>query len=543
MPTHGHFDPLLVALSVGVATFASFTALNLTGRLVAADRAARGWWLLSAAMALGGGIWAMHFVGMLAFTLPVPVSYDVRLTAISLLLPIAATALGLYVACKLGTGWRTILSGGLIIGLAVVTMHYTGMAAMRMPGIVLSYVPWIVALSVAIAIVAATAALWLAFRTTQTWQRLAAAALMGVAIAGMHYTAMAAAEFRMDHHVVVMGDHSALQLGALAVAVVGATVVLLLLALITAFFDRKLATLTAHEAEALRQSEERHRSLIENASDIIAILDRDGSFVYESSSALNVLGYRTSELVGRRLVEFVPEERAGEVEVFLKSALGESRQSVSMEVPLMHSAGTWRDFEVVAKNLLHLPTISGLVVNMRDITERKQLMAQLETLSETDLLTGVFNRRGFMKFAAREFERARRAARKLAVVMLDIDHFKAVNDRYGHAAGDLVLAMIAEEGRRRVRSIDLFARIGGEEFAIILVDGDVDAAHGVLARMREGVARQKVSTIKGDISVTASFGIAVVDPGVTDVEVALRLADEALYEAKNSGRNCIKMRA
>ena len=101
----------------------------------------------------------------------------------------------------------------------------------------------------------------------------------------------------------------------------------------------------------------------------------------------------------------------------------------------------------MAKNLLALADdLAGIVVNMRDITERKQLMAQLETLSETDLLTGVFNRRGFMKFAAREFERARRAGRKLAVVMLDIDHFKAVNDRYGHAAGDLVLAMIAEEG-------------------------------------------------------------------------------------------------
>ena len=198
----------------------------------------------------------------------------------------------------------------------------------------------------------------------------------------------------------------------------------------------------------------------------------------------------------------------------------------SAEFPLLHSAGTWRDFEVVAKNLSGDPTIGGIVVNMRDITVRKQLMAQLEALSETDLLTGALNRRGFMKLAAREFERMRRAGRKLAVVMLDLDHFKAVNDRFGHAAGDLVLAMAAEECRRQIRDVDLLGRIGGEEFAIVLVDGWVDAAENVLARLREALARQKVSTIKGDVSITASFGLAVVDPGVVDVEVALRLAEK-----------------
>jgi diguanylate cyclase (GGDEF)-like protein len=127
--------------------------------------------------------------------------------------------------------------------------------------------------------------------------------------------------------------------------------------------------------------------------------------------------------------------------------------------------------------------------------------------------------------------------------MLDLDHFKAVNDRYGHAAGDLVLAMAAEECRKQIREVDLLGRIGGEEFAMIFVDASADAAENVLARLREALARKKVSTIKGDVSVTASFGLAVVDPGVVDVEVALRLADEALYEAKHAGRNCVRIRA
>src|SRR3954469_3451109 len=111
MEMHGHLDPFLVAVSVGVATFASFTALNLTGRLAVADKAAQRWWLLAAALALGGGIWSMHFVGMLAFSMEAPMFYDVRLTPMPLLLPVAATGLGLSAACRFGTGWRPILIG------------------------------------------------------------------------------------------------------------------------------------------------------------------------------------------------------------------------------------------------------------------------------------------------------------------------------------------------------------------------------------------------------------------------------------------------
>lgn len=543
MEMYGHFDPFLVAVSVGVATFASFTALNLTGRLAVADKRARQWWLVAAALALGGGIWSMHFVGMLAFSMDAPIFYDVRMTTTSLLLPVAATWLGLAAVCHFGTGWRPILAGGVIVGLAVVIMHYTGMAAMQMPGVAISYSAPIVGLSIAIAIAAATAALWLAFRTSHTWQRVVSAALMGAAISGMHYTGMAAASFHMDGNEAIPKGLQALQPGGIAVAVVFATVTLLLLAWMTAWFDRKLATLTAHEAEALQRSEERYRSLIENASDVIAIIDVNAAFIYESSSAGKVLGYSTTEVIGRTLFELAPEDRAEDIKELLKRVLDRPGESESMEIPLLHSAGTWRDFEVVAKNLLDNPTIGGIVVNMRDITVRKQLMAQLETLSETDLLTGVLNRRGFMKLAIREFERMRRAGRRVAVVMLDLDHFKAVNDRFGHAAGDLVLAMGAEECRRQVREVDLLGRIGGEEFAIVLVDASVDAAETVLARLREAIARRTVSTIKGEVSVTASFGLAVVDPSKVDVEVALRLADEALYEAKHAGRNCIRIRA
>ncbi|HEX9569454.1 MAG TPA: MHYT domain-containing protein, partial [Rhodospirillales bacterium] len=161
----GSYDPVLVSLSVAVAILASFTALNLAGRLLAADRAAKLWWLIAAAVALGGGIWSMHFVGMLAFVMPMPATYDVWLTLLSLALPILVVGAGLLILSRYGNGFGPLLVAGGLAGLGVVVMHYGGMAAMQMPGVGIVYDPALVAASVAIAIVAATAAFRLAFRT------------------------------------------------------------------------------------------------------------------------------------------------------------------------------------------------------------------------------------------------------------------------------------------------------------------------------------------------------------------------------------------
>ena len=538
----GSYDPVLVGLSVAVAILASFTALNLAGRLLVADRSARLWWIVASAIALGGGIWSMHFVGMLAFVMPMPASYDVQLTLASLLLPIVVVGAGMLTLSGFGNGLRPLLAAGLLAGLGIVAMHYSGMAAMRMPGVSISYDRGLVAGSVAIAIVAATAAFWLAFRTKRTWERLVAAVVMGFAIAGMHYTGMAAATFTMVEHVSA-SLRPGIDPGILAVAVGSASSILLLFGLVTAFFDRKLATLTAREALALMQSEERLRALNRHASDIVAILERRGAFTYEASSAWAILGYRTEDLLGRFLFEFIRSEQIGELRSFLGQLLLEPGAKATAELAARHADGTWRDFEVVGKNLLHDPAIGGLVINMRDISERKRLMAELERLSETDTLTNTFNRRGFLKRAEHEFRRMRRASQPLTIVMLDIDQFKGINDTYGHAAGDLVLAMVADSCRKQIRHVDVLSRFGGEEFILLLTDAPLAGARKIVERLHQALAGSRIPTIKGEVSATASFGLATVDPNSCDLETAIRLADEALYEAKNSGRNCIRVRA
>ncbi len=190
-----HYRPLFVILSYTISVLGAYCALQWAGQISTALGKARGVWLTGAAVAMGGGaIWSMHFIAMIACRLPVPVAYDLPVTVASLLVAVVATGIGLHVVSRVSAGYRRLIAGGVFTGLGVAGMHYTGMAAMRLPARTI-YEPWIVVASVVIAIVAATAAFWIAFNLGRGWQRLASSLVMGVAVCGMHYTGMAAAVF------------------------------------------------------------------------------------------------------------------------------------------------------------------------------------------------------------------------------------------------------------------------------------------------------------------------------------------------------------
>ena len=180
-PMHGTYDGFLVGLSIVIAVLASFTALTLAGRVKEAVGRARMVWLVGAATALGGGIWSMHFVAMLAFSLQMPIQYNVALTVISLVAAIVVTALALYTVTR-WSGLRSLGTAGFFAGIGVATMHYMGMAAMEMNATV-SYDPLIFGASIVIAIVAATAALWLALNLQAVWHKVAAALVMAWLVA------------------------------------------------------------------------------------------------------------------------------------------------------------------------------------------------------------------------------------------------------------------------------------------------------------------------------------------------------------------------
>jgi NO-binding membrane sensor protein with MHYT domain/nitrogen-specific signal transduction histidine kinase/ActR/RegA family two-component response regulator len=252
MVVTGTYNPHLVALSILVAAFASYTALDLGGRVAATRGVAPRVWLVAAAIAMGGGIWSMHFIAMLAFNIPIPMSYDIGLTTLSLVVAIFVTGAGFYFINRQSAPPLPFVFSGIFMGLGIAAMHYIGMAAMREHAEI-SYDFLFVALSLVIAIGASTAALWLAFRTTDLGQKLVAAVVMGVAISGMHYSAMRGTTFAVHGPVHEAEGYASLDQTNLALVVAGITFVILAFALIASLQQENSVRRRAEEA--LRRSE------------------------------------------------------------------------------------------------------------------------------------------------------------------------------------------------------------------------------------------------------------------------------------------------
>ncbi|HWP26584.1 MAG TPA: MHYT domain-containing protein [Xanthobacteraceae bacterium] len=227
----GTFNPGLVALSIVTAIFASFTVFHLVGSK-ASQRFSRKSLLFMSALAMGGGIWSMHFIAMLAFRLPVAVNYDLLITLISLLVAIFMAGVGIFAASYGRKTTAGLLIGGGFTGIGIVSMHYIGMAAMQAQA-TMSYDALLVAASVAIAVVASTAALWLALNLRVAWHKLAAAVVMGGAISGMHYTGMAAVSFQPAEFPVAY-EALAIAPPILAIVIAVATFAYLIFALLSA---------------------------------------------------------------------------------------------------------------------------------------------------------------------------------------------------------------------------------------------------------------------------------------------------------------------
>jgi PAS domain S-box-containing protein len=259
MIVSGSFNASLVFLSVAIAIGASYTALGLAGRIRTSTGRSRSVWLVLAALTMGGGIWSMHFVAMLAFIMPVPATYDVALTGLSLIVAVLVTGVGFFLASRGRGTISAFASGGLLMGAGICSMHYIGMSAMQMQGRI-DYDPSLVACSFLIATGASVVALRLSVASMSIVQRAGGALAMGIAISGMHYTGMAAATFRMNGTMGEATTISRLPQVDLAVAVAVVTFLVLLTAEVTSIFDRRLAVSATWEAQSLREREEQVRA-------------------------------------------------------------------------------------------------------------------------------------------------------------------------------------------------------------------------------------------------------------------------------------------
>ncbi len=298
----GTYHLELVLLSLAIAVIASYSALDLGGRVRSARSWLRALWLVGGAIAMGSGIWSMHFVAMLAFQLPVAVQYDVTLTLGSLGVAVLASGFGLVLLARSRLDWLVLGGGSLSMGLAIAAMHYLGMAAMG-PSVRLTYNAGLVGLSVAIAIGASGAALGLAFQLRQQteqrliWYKLGSALVMGVAISGMHYTGMLATCF-LAQPGPLPSSSPALAPSLLAVGVGAASLFLLALTLVTSLFEQRLAAQRRRE-QTLVESENRFRQLIREMQVGVLVLSVTGEIVVCNQAVERLLDLDLSDPGGR----------------------------------------------------------------------------------------------------------------------------------------------------------------------------------------------------------------------------------------------------
>ena len=416
----GTYNVALVVVSYLVAALASFVALDSAGRIEASEgRASRGW-LAAGGTAMGVGIWSMHFIGMLAFSLPIPQGYDLFITLYSLVIAIGASLYALYLVSQPHLSPSRLAAGAFIMGSGIAFMHYTGMAAMRMqPGI--EYDPAWFTLSIVIAIAAAGAALWITRRLRRDGRgnarmRIIAACVMGFAIVGMHYTGMAAAQFPAGSICVaalgggVSPKWLASLVGISSFAILG-------LAITVSVLDRRLQDRTARLAESLRMANQK----------------------------------------------------------------------------LTHLA-------------LH------------------------------DALTGLPNRLLLEDRLNLAVETSRRASSRFAVMFVDLDGFKTINDAYGHPVGDAVIRQVGAALRAQLRARHTVARVGGDEFVILAEVTTPDDAAAIATTILDVLEDPLVLDV-GELRLSASIGIAMYpEDGIIGRELLAR-ADAAMYFVKDRGRN------
>ncbi len=382
----GSYDFRLVTLSVLIAVFASYAALDLAGRVTSARRGARSMWLSGGATAMGIGIWSMHYVGMLAFRLPVQVQYDWPTVVVSLLAAIFASAVALFVVSRSKMGFFRAIVGSVFMGSAIAGMHYIGMAAMRLQAMC-HYSRGIVTISVVLAIVISLVALWLTFHfrgetRSGGWRKGLSAVVMGAAVPVMHYTGMAAASFTSS--ASANGDLShALSISSLSMTgIIIVTFMVLGLTVLTSLADRRFSA----QASELESSERRYRQIIGTALDAFVGMDSRGIVVDWNQQAEAIFGWSHDEAVGQVLAQLIiPERYRAAHEKGLRRFLVSGEGPVlnkRIEITSLHRDG--HEFPIeLAISVMRWGQDHLFTAFVRDITERKRAEDKFKGLLES----------------------------------------------------------------------------------------------------------------------------------------------------------------
>ncbi len=304
---------------------------------------------------------------------------------------------------------------------------------------------------------------------------------------------------------------------------------------------RTLEARVADRTAELFASEQRFHALVQHSSDVVTVVSPEADVLYQSESVQRVFGFSPRMLTGRRLTKLVDPESGIRLAQSLRRVAGRPYATTVLELPVRHRDGQIRQAEMTITNLLSDPSVAGIVLNTRDISERKELQDQLVHEAYHDALTQLANRALFRERVA-EALRQRGSDGDVTVLFLDLDGFKEVNDSLGHLAGDQLLVQVADRLRASVRDGDVVARFGGDEFAVLIESPQgADDAEQVARRIVE-VLEQPFGSDTRDIHVQASIGLAsaglLADAETDGAEQLMRNADLAMYKAKSAGGGC-----
>ncbi len=294
------------------------------------------------------------------------------------------------------------------------------------------------------------------------------------------------------------------------------------------------------EHEILRRSEARFRPLVQSSADAIAVVNSDLQFTYASPAIRSLTGLTPEEIGGRSLLDSAAPEDRRSLESLLESVKSRANYTSSIEMRLdrVGSPDATRYVELACTNRLLDPDVNGFVLNLRDVTERKALESQLRHQAFHDSLTGLANRLRFMDRLEHSLMLAKRSSRNhIGVLFMDLDFFKNVNDELGHTTGDALLKQVAQRIQNCIRATDTAARLGGDEYAILLEDAaTTQEARNVAGRILDEMNRPFL--VDGhELNITASIGVVFADSRLMSAEEVLRSADVAMYDAKENGRN------
>lgn len=508
-------DLRLVALAALVCALASLTAVNLLHHVLRLERMSRGIWLTVAAAATGFGIWATHFIAMLAYSPSLPTAYNIALTVISLVVAVVLTGFGFGIALLPGlTASRWI--GGAAVGGGIAVMHYTGMAAFEVAG-TLAWDPAMVTASILLGGLLGAAALAVALHGTTLAGKIAGALLLTLAICSHHFTAMGAVSITPDPSITLSSSAIPSEWLALSVAVV--SLAILLLAFTALILDVRERRRVALEIQ-------RMRDLTDAALEGLVLCAGD-TIVTVNQSFARLTGLKVEQIGGHDLAAWLPDPAKREM---LFAVPGQA-----IETELRHGDGALLPVELIARPISYKDQPHN-VIAVRDLRDRRNAEAQIRFLAHHDPLTGLGNRASFDQRLDREISLHARSGRQLALLCLDLDGFKDVNDLHGHGAGDQLLKDVARHLSSALAEDHMLARLGGDEFAVI-VPSVTDPAHvghlaDTLLKSLKGVDR--TDTPAGLVSV--SIGIALYPSDSKDRTELLSSADTALYRAKMEGK-------